>query len=179
MPNALAIIAGAIIVGALIVIPLAAGQSKSASEPLPRIDDFRVATTLPARKDRAVVARWEGPNDDMDSRVRLEAKKRPNFAGHFTIVVASCGLQCSNAWIVDVNTGRIYNPPFIGVGLCSLSLIDEPDLSFKLDSNLLIVTGSLELPDPKSHTFTDGPCGKFFYRWDGRRVNLIRSVVPY
>ena len=38
----------------------------------------------------------------------------PDFAGHYTVAIASCGTDCSSVYIVDVATGQIYDFPYQG-----------------------------------------------------------------
>lgn len=149
------------------------------SAAIPRFEDHRVPTPLPARKGSAFIGRAGQYDRDetaahFHSRIWKAAKHGPDFAGHYAIVGISCGSGCQNSWIVDVQTGKIYNTPFVGASLC-LYGFDVPLLSYSLDSSLLLVTGSLEIPDGKS--FTDGPCGKYYYHWDQNRLKLIHSIV--
>ncbi len=87
-------------------------------------------------------------------------------------------MPCTSFAVVDVRTGKIFWPSFFGVGECgSLAPFRPQLLSFKLESRLLIVRGSLELTDLKTHTFSDGPCGTFYYVMDPNGLKLIRSVL--
>ena len=82
-------------------------------------------------------------------------------------------MVCFNMVIVDVRTGRIFDTPFIGVGECeNVELV-----SFRLNSRLMIVTGSLGISDKINKTFRDGPCGTFYYEWTGSRLKLIYSAL--
>jgi hypothetical protein len=148
----------------------------------PRFEEFRVPTPLRGRTGPAVIARPQppipgGPDETaehLDKRVRDEERKGPNFAGHYTIVLFSCGSDCANMGIVDVLTGHVYDTPFVGVLGCPMN---QPDtLLYHLDSRLFVVNGSLELA-AKSHMISDGPCGTFYYEWTGKRLKLIRSRI--
>jgi len=162
---------------------MAVGQSVGPSQPqsLPRFEDFKVPTPLPERKDPAVIERpWPllpgGPvetDDQFDGRIRKSARSGPNFAGHYAVVLWSCGSICFNVAIVDVQSGHIYDTPFVGVSGC-LEDLDNP-LSYRIDSRLFVVSGSLEIPDEHSQTFHDGPCGVHYYEWNGRSLHLLKS----
>src|ERR1051326_4698381 len=144
-------------------------------KPLPRFESFQVPTPLKKRKAAAVIGRQENQTDaEFQGHIRAAAKEGPDFAGHYAIVGWSCGMVCVNMAIVDVQTGKIYDTPFVGVGQCRIQ--DQQLLSFRLNSRLLVLTGSLEIPDEKNATFSDGPCGRFYYVWDGSNLKLIRSV---
>jgi hypothetical protein len=114
-------------------------------------------------------------------RIVTEAKKGPNFAGHYTIVIWSCGSPCRNLAVVNVETGESYHTPFIGVlgwGSCDEdSVVARDPLSYRIDSSLLVVTGTLEIADYKTGYIEEGPCGRYYYDWNGHELKLIRSVV--
>ena len=95
------------------------------------------------------------------------AKEGPNFAGHYTIVQWGCGTACLGFAIVDANTGRVTMAPFyVGMGYDLSDELKERDLiEYKLDSRLLIVTGTRD----------DKGQGQYFYAWDGKRLKLVRT----
>jgi hypothetical protein len=177
---------------ALTLLPgVTVGQSEAdkATGTLPRFEDFLVPTPLAPRKDNAVISRsdpglplgQEETAAQFRKRLVKEARKGPNFAGHYTVVIWSCGSPCSNLAIVDVHTGETHDLPFVGVigwGNCEVGPTEGDLLSYRVDSSLLIVTGSLEIPDLKDHTLHEGQCRRFYYQWDGSRLSLLRSVVP-
>jgi hypothetical protein len=151
-----------------------------------RFEDFRVPSPLAGRKHNAGVSRSDLPTEtsaQFERRLVKEARKGPNFAGHYTIVIWSCGSPCANLAIVNIQTGKIYDPPFggvIGWGNCEEGPGDggSNPLSYRIDSSLLVITGNLEILDPKTDMWSEGPCGRFYYHWDGHRLSLLRSVVP-
>lgn len=152
---------------------------------LPRFADFRVPVPIPERKEPAVVGNQDAVTEEpaaFDRRVAAEARKGPNFAGHYTVVIWSCGSPCLNMVIVDIETGKVYETPFVGVtgwGRCDGSVDAPGPLAYRIDSALLVVTGSLEIADPKTGTFDEGPCKRFYYRWDGRRlIRISETLVP-
>jgi hypothetical protein len=157
-----------------VVVPSVTGaeQLKSQADSTPRFEDYRVELIPPVagRSTEAIVAREAG----MES-LRRVAKEGPDFAGRYALVKSTCGTGCAIAVIVNVRTGKIYNPPFVGASQCGS--IGSTVLSYRVNSRLLIVTGSLEIPDKAGETFRDGPCGRFYYVWTGSRLKLIRSEL--
>jgi hypothetical protein len=151
-----------------------AQRPKWSGSSLPRFEDYRVEIIppIPKRETEAVVDR-----EAVGAVIRKVAEEGPDFAGRQAVVKWTCGSGCSSIVIVNVRTGKIYSPPFLGANRCGSSL-DSPVLSYKINSSLLIVRGSHELPDKTGGTFSDGPCGVFYYVWIGRRMELIHSVVP-
>ena len=97
--------------------------------------------------------------------LREGAKKGPNFAGHFTIVIWGCGTSTQAFAIVDASTGKVYFCP----GLSFVSYADwyEDDygLHFRKDSYLLVANG---------HQNEDDPKGRFYYLWNGIELKLIK-----
>jgi len=104
--------------------------------------------------------------------LREGAKKRPNFAGHYTLVVWGCGLGAFSMAIVDALTGQVFFPPFDCVegsdfGLPFVDKGNNP--AFKIESKLFVFYGSTD--DGKSS-------GLHFYVFNkGRfkRVYFIRE----
>lgn len=103
--------------------------------------------------------------------IREGAREAPNFAGHFTIVEWGCGGGCVQFAIVDARTGAVFMPPFY-VGPRPLvegqTEESEEPLRYRVDSKLLIVSGSR---NEKGE-------GTYYYKWDGRRLTLIKTVTP-
>ena len=170
-----------LLLAALVVLALF-GQEKvasnKASAPLPTFEDYRVPTPIPKRWSDAILAR-PGPDESgaqFQRRIREAAKEGPDVAGTYAVVQISCGSNCVNIWIVGAKTGAILETPFIGATQC-VPFSDGPLLSYRLNSRLLIVTGSLEIPDSE-WSFKDGPCGTFYYVVERRRLRLIRALVP-
>jgi hypothetical protein len=138
-----------------------------------RCEDFRVATTIPARKGRAEIANHF---PDLEKQEVEAAKKGPDFAASFVVEEWSCGSFCTYFVIVKVGTFEIYRSPFNVNYMCP-EYGGGSALDYRLDSQLFIVNGAIETVDPKSG-FVVGPCGKFFYKWDGHSLKLIDSVIP-
>jgi hypothetical protein len=101
------------------------------------------------------------------TRITEGAKEGPNFAGHYTITTWGCGSSCVGFAIVDANTGKVYMPPFyVSTGHRLGETLQNRDLiEYRLDSRLLIVTGSRNETDQ----------GQYFYTWENNRLKLIRT----
>ena len=144
----------------------------------PRFESFRVPTPFPKRTTDAFL-HWPDEPDEttahFQSRIQKAAEEGPDFAGIYAVVRTGCGSDCNNVSIVDAKTGETLDLPFIGATRC-VPFSDGPLLSYRLDSRLLIVTGSLEIPDNKG-SWTDGPCGRFYYVVERPHLRLIRSVA--
>jgi hypothetical protein len=155
-------------------------KSERPSKTPPTFEDFRVPTPIQKRRTEAFLSFQSAPDETMDqfqARIRKVAKEGPDFAGHFAVIRAGCGSDWNDVWIVDVQTGAIGDTPFLGATRC-VPFRDDPLFSYKMDSTLFIVNGSLLIPDARAKTFDSGPCGKFYYQWDGHALKPISSVVP-
>jgi len=81
------------------------------------------------------------------TRIREEAKKGPNFSGHYTVVAWGCGMDSYMLVVVDAITGKVYEPPFKcltlagGFGLPIPGLEDRQNPGFRIDSKLLLTIG--------------------------------------
>ncbi len=135
------------------------------------------ADALPAFKDFPASAPYSGPvakpklvtKEDRMYRTRLResAKQTPNFAGHYVLTVFGCGASCVQAAALDAKTGKVTWLPFT---VCCASTNAEPDaepLDFRLNSRLLVVTGSRN----------EEGSGRYFYALEDGRFKLIRETA--
>src|SRR5208337_3608845 len=96
--------------------------------------------------------------------IRNGAKKGPNFAGHYTVVVWGCGTSCASLAIVDAMSGRVFDAPFSGITWSDgRGPVTEEGLEFKVDSALLVAKGCPEETD----------CAARYYRWNGQHMTLL------
>ena len=146
-------------------------------ERLPRFEDFPVKEIfegIPAsvdflRSDCLIIrglARAERGNPYyMKHTIINEAKKGPNFAGHYTVVSLSAGAFLNSTIIVNAKTGV----PKWGPNYYSLLNVE-----FQIDSNLFIVhppriiDGELDFP----RYFTR------YYKWENNQFVLLWSTGP-
>jgi hypothetical protein len=104
--------------------------------------------------------------------IREAAKRGPDFAGRYSVAKWGCGSDCLSFVVVDTKTGEVYDEPFAFLtalpGYKDFADSLDNALSYRLDSNLLILRGC---PD-------DGDtCSTFFYDWTGARFKLIRKIA--
>jgi hypothetical protein len=134
-------------------------------DPLPTFADYPATGKLKGKPARARIRTKDARM--YRTAITEGAKEGPNFAGHYTIVQWGCGTACLGFAIVDANTGRVTMSPFyVGMGYDLGDELRERDLiEYKLDSRLLIVTGTRD----------DRGQGQYFYAWDGKRLKLVRT----
>lgn len=70
------------------------------------------------------------------TRITDAAKDGPNFAGHYTVVTWGCGTSCQGNAVVDAESGAIV----------VYGIVSSYGLSYRLDSDLLIVNPKENLP---------------------------------
>jgi hypothetical protein len=102
--------------------------------------------------------------------IRRDAKSAVQFAGHYTVPLFGCGAGCSEFYIVDSVTGRVYD----GFGVVELpgswlekQVGNPPDrVQFTPSSRLLKINGC---PNEKD-------CGYYDYvMQDGKGLKLIQK----
>src|SRR3989441_1231130 len=96
------------------------------------------------------------------TRLRQEARKGPNFAGHYTVASWGCGSNCESITIVDALTGRVYD----GIG-------DDRGADFKINSNLMIADPAYP---PEGLAYEDSTSDKLpvrYYVWNDHKFKLI------
>lgn len=154
------------------VTPAKLGYSQEA----PRFAQFPVRTKRNGERNWLSLGRCDQASGKaFDHLVRVKARARgPIFAGHYSIVVCSCGTECGGVSIVDVQTGRIYDFGYMSQE-CSGALASYGNsLYFRVNSSLLILIGSP--PIWKNGTEHNKGCAVRYYRWTGRRLALIKEI---
>ncbi|MBZ5611865.1 MAG: hypothetical protein LAP38_26695 [Acidobacteriia bacterium] len=135
-------------------------------------EQYKVRPIASPRSDEAVIGKDVVFDDRLfGNTVKAEAAKGPDFAGRYAVVLWTCGTWCTNATIADVRTARTVQLPFAGVIGCERVTGEHRTIERKADSRLMIVRGSLEIPN--GDYLDEGPCGTFYYVWQQRRLRLI------
>jgi hypothetical protein len=98
--------------------------------------------------------------------IRKGAKQGVNFAGRYRVIDWGCGSSCGVYIIVDVRTGRVFEPPEISRGV-DLGIAGP---EFRPDSTLMVVASC-----PMPEVYGVKNCERKFYRWDGFRLVLLKS----
>jgi hypothetical protein len=101
------------------------------------------------------------------TQIRVQARKGPNFAGHFTLAKWGCGSPCLGFVIIDATAGTVYDPNII-VG-CANKYGSEAKIDFRLGSRLIAATGVSEA----AVSSTEVVCGTDYYLWDGKHLDLL------
>jgi hypothetical protein len=151
--------------------PVPIGKPKST-----QFADYATHPIASPRSSEAIIGKYDWTDKEAFAReVKSEASKGPDFAGRYALVRWSCGSWCSNAVIADVVTGRTRETPFVGVVGCQEVTKDFDTVQRQASSSLLIVRGSLEMAF--DHSFDEGPCGTFYFRWNVDRLRLIGCEI--
>lgn len=100
------------------------------------------------------------------TEIRAQARKGPNFAGHFTLAKWGCGSPCLRFVIIDATSGAAYDPGII-VG-CANKHGLEAKIDFRLGSRLIAATGISEA----AASSTEVVCGTNYYLWDGKHLKF-------
>jgi hypothetical protein len=132
---------------------------------MPTFNDFSVKTIY--AKNPLPVNLLSHPRAlHFQDRLVEEAKKGPNFAGHYTIVRWECGEECQQFAIVDARTGSVIFAPFI----------THLGFQFQPNSRLLIVNPPEAVEraahegKPKSHYKT------VYYVWHDNRLVEVYTI---
>jgi hypothetical protein len=129
---------------------LSAPRTGCEGKKIPRFEDYPSVDTFEGKAHPPVLAT---PLDhNYKTRIRDTAAEGADFSGHFAIASWGCGTGCLEFVIVDLKSGTVYDPPFLGVGFhyargdfdatpgwqCSTD-----SLTYRRDSKLLVVEGCL------------------------------------
>jgi hypothetical protein len=132
--------------------------------PVPKFKDYPAPPTTIEQNAPLVLTRSDR---NYRTRLREAAKEKPNFAGHYIVVIWGCGSECVVGAAIDAQTGRVF---WIPHSTCCWGIVDDKfaPVEFRLDSSLIIFSG---LRDEK-----EGDDGTHFYNFKNGRFIHIRSV---
>ncbi len=78
---------------------------------------------------------------------------------------------------MNVATSKVFRNGFnVAYSFCGEADANGDVLMYKPDSRLLIVNGAIETLG-RTKGEVDGPCGHFYFLWDGHSLRQIHSVV--
>lgn len=103
--------------------------------------------------------------------IRDEARRGPDFAGHYTLVRIGCGAATVCVAIADAATGKVYFPANLKSATALLfytGKVDVRPLNFRRNSRLLIVAGSPNEEERRA--------GLSYFEWRGERLRLVRFI---
>ena len=102
------------------------------------------------------------------------AEGKINFAGKFIIAEWGCGSGCTQAAIIDAQTGKVFFPDVLWQVLAgSISLGEREMLEYKKDNRLLIIAGYAGMNGGDSEKFQHGI---FYLEWTGTNFKLLKFI---
>jgi hypothetical protein len=133
---------------------------------IPRFEDYPSTDAYKGQNAPIVLSK-----DDLNFRtkLRLAARQKPDFAGHFILTAWGCGAECVMGAVIDANSGRVYWFPHT---ICCWP--DDADgkfrpIEYQLGSRLVIFSGA--------RNEKDGDQGTHYYEFRDGRFMHIRSVM--
>lgn len=143
------------------------GAASAQAPPIPRFESYPVSDNFSGTPAPATIAH---PRARLFRTViKEQAKDPPDFAGHYRVATWGCGTDCVGLALIDARTGRVYfNPKALNVG--GVPYQDEERLQFRLDSRLMIISGSVD----GFNGYQDE--AKFYYEWRNDRFRLVRKT---
>jgi len=138
--------------------PLIAQQNGAAT---PKFEDYAVKEQYKGKVAQPVLR----TKSDREFRTRLRegAKEKVNFAGHYVLITWGCGGGCVMGAALDAKTGTVSWIPFT---LCCWPLEVEDPLNFRVDSKLIVFTGSRG----------EQGQGVYYYRFEGGKFVLLKAI---
>lgn len=156
-----------VVVFLLLVTALLFSQT---GKPRPRFEDYPVKIIYHRRPSPPVLNKEQRMFRTM---IRMGAKGRVEFAGHYTVPRWGCGAGCSQLAIADSITGRVYDVPF-SVSELSFKWEDQntdppPErMEFRANSRLMKFSGCLN----------ERNCGFYdFVMVEGEGLRLLRQEL--
>lgn len=144
----------------LLLLAFAGPAQAQNNAPLPKFEDYRVpeyhGKTAPPLIRTADERQFR-------TRLRYAGREKANFAGHYVLTTWGCGAACVTGALIDAKTGKVYWLPFT---ICCWPLEVENPLSYRLDSSLIVFTGSRG----------EQGGGVYYYKFDGRQFVPLRAI---
>ena len=146
------------------------------SQIAPRFDQFPIRTGRKGERQWLSMGRCDqASGKDFDRLVRLKARKGGRiFAGHYSVVVCSCGTECGGVSIVNIQSGRIYRLAHLSQKCVSALARYDDFLYFRVDSSLLVLIGSRPIWKNGAERYEG--CAIRYYRWTGSRLKLLKEI---
>jgi hypothetical protein len=76
---------------------------------VPKFDDYPVTETW--QGTAASVQLTSRSEHLFRTHLREAAQKPPDFAGHYRFAIWGCGTQCVGGALIDLGTGKVFQPP--------------------------------------------------------------------
>lgn len=157
----------------LVFLPLALAMlvALCAATPMPRFGSYPADAAWNGRHAPLVLA--SSADRMYRTRLREGAAAHANFAGHYSLALWGCGMECIMGAAIDLHSGRVVWLP--GTVCCYLSEHDyAPDdfepVRFRADSRLIELTG---LIDEQGKALTHA-----YVLQGGRFVHLADRALP-
>jgi hypothetical protein len=150
---------------------LGAAQAGCEGKKMPRFEDYPSAATYDGKAHPPVLA--TRLDRKYQTTIRNAAAGGANFSGHFAIASWGCGTGCQEFVIVDLKTGAVYDPSFVGVGSHYGPECCDPTpgwqcyshmLTYRRDSRLLVVEGCL---------LRGKQCGRTYFVMEGGQLKQV------
>jgi hypothetical protein len=127
---------------------------------VPKFEDYQVQEQYKGKTAPPIITKKER---EFRTRLREGARGKANFAGRYVLTVWGCGAQCLMGAAIDAKSGKVYWLPF---SLCCWPVEVEHPLDFRLDSSLIIFTGSR----------SEEGYGVYYYKFDDGQFTLLRAI---
>ena len=143
----------------MLALPCVLESAQNADAP-PKFDDYRVTERYTGKNARLVL---EAKDRAFRTRLREGSQDKVNFAGHYVLTAWGCGGGCLMGAAIDARTGKVYWLPFT---VCCWPVEVEKPLDFRLDSNLIVFTGSRN---------EEGQ-GVYYYKFENNSFALLKAI---
>lgn len=145
----------------LFLLLLAVYPQAQSDAAVPKFEDYHLQEQYKGKTAMPIIT----TKDDREFRTRLRdgARGKANFAGHYVLTVWGCGAQCLMGAAIDARTGKVYWLPFT---VCCWPVEVEHPLDFRLDSSLIVFTGSRN----------EEGGGVYYYKFDNGQFTLLRAI---
>lgn len=132
---------------------------------VPRFEDYPVKEVFTGKSAEPILQTDE--QRDGATYYRAVADYGANFAGHYAVVILTCGTNCTMVDFLDTKTGKIVAGTFSNSGWQKIH-DSFRDIEFRRDSRLIAFAGVID---------EKGPSGWHFYLFDDGKLKKLHTVA--
>jgi hypothetical protein len=156
-------------------------SSRQKAKLLPKFEDYPVTEIFKGKPVPLQALKPEEKAESADIRYAIEngtwpdkSKSRvPNFAGHYFVIEGPNAPDYAQVIIVDLVTGRIFQPPFAAKGGPSASYFSIPADPFDFNSMEFLLNSRLVVL-PRACPDRAVGCSTYYFLWDNDKWIPVR-----
>lgn len=140
------------------------GGNPASAQEAPNFADYPGAAPFAGRNAVPVLATSEARR--FRTMIRVGAREKPDFDGHYIVASWGCGTDCEMGAIIDAISGKVISLPVVA-GSPQDAKWNSTHFDYRLDSRLLVMNGMIG---------EEPPMGSHYFTFDGAKLTRIKTI---